>query len=487
MAARTIQPTKGPQEAFLQCNADICIFGGTAGAGKTWALLLEALRHVLNPEFGAVIFRRESPQITNEGGLWDEAGKLYPLAGGTPRDGVLDYRFTPRGRPGGKVSFRHLQHEKDKYKWQGSQIPLICFDELTHFSESQFWYLLSRSRSMSGVTPYIRGTCNADASSWVKRLLAPWVDRKYPGRKAQSGEIRWIVRISGKITWGETREELIEAFPKCKPLSITFIRASIHDNEPLMRANPEYLAMLEALPTVERERLLNGNWDVVNEGLVYPDFGTTIIEPEDWPINLRGRQVGGIDWGFRDPFAALLAIEDVLGCLWIWWEHHESRLTPTAISKLLPRDRDEPPRWWADPSGASQIAEMRLADHDVIACSHVGQKPIKEGVATVTQRITEGSLKVKGDLGALIDEMGKYHYPPDEGKGNKEVPVDKDNHLPDALRYLIVGNDRGRVVKDGAPTESDEEREAREHTETEEREAKIKAHYDPDNDFWWQQ
>ena len=71
-----IRPQPGPQEAFLASSADIAIYGGAAGGGKSWGLLLEGVRHVSNPEFGAVYFRRTMPQIKNEGGLWDESEKL---------------------------------------------------------------------------------------------------------------------------------------------------------------------------------------------------------------------------------------------------------------------------------------------------------------------------------------------------------------------------------------------------------------------------
>ena len=41
-----IKPQKGPQYQFLNpASADIVIYGGAAGGGKTWALLMECLRH----------------------------------------------------------------------------------------------------------------------------------------------------------------------------------------------------------------------------------------------------------------------------------------------------------------------------------------------------------------------------------------------------------------------------------------------------------
>lgn len=214
---------------------------------------METLRHVNNPRFGAVVFRRTYPEIKNEGGLWDEASNIYPLVGARPRETTLEWEFPS----GARVKFAHMQLEKDKYSWQGSQVPLLCFDELTHFSESVFFYMLSRNRSTCGVRPYVRATTNPDADSWVKAFLAPWVDETYPDR-AQSGEIRWFVRDAGQIRW------VPDATPDAK--SVTFIRASIYDNRILLEKNPEYLANLKALPLVERMRLLEGDWSIRPSG-----------------------------------------------------------------------------------------------------------------------------------------------------------------------------------------------------------------------------
>jgi hypothetical protein len=481
MPRTEIRPQPGPQTAFLETSADIAIYGGAAGGGKTWALLLECLRWIRIAMFGAVIFRRLSTQLKNEGGLWDEASNIYPLVGGVAREGSMDYRW-----PGGaSISFRHLKEEKTKYGWQGSQVPLLVFDELTHFSESQFFYLLSRNRSMCGVRPYVRASTNPDAGSWVKRLVGPWVDRKHALYPTPPGVILYFIRHQGHLQWARSREEMAELFPGSRPKSITFIAASIFDNQALLRADPDYLANLEAQSPVERARLLLGDWDVVNEGLVYPDFGTIVVEPDDWPTDLAGKKVGGLDWGFRDPFAGLMATEDVQGNLWVEWEHYEPRMTLTAISEILPRCEDNEPRWWADPAGATQIAEVRRGDHDVVPCSHLGTEPIKSGVAVVTERIRSRSLFVRGDLGSLIDEAGKYRYPESGSLGNPEKPLDRDNHLMDALRYLVVGNDRGRVVKDEAPPQSQTSIEAREMAAEAKRDGEEAEYYDPDAEHWW--
>lgn len=259
--ALAIRPQPGPQESFLSSPADIVIYGGAAGGGKSWGLLLEPLRHVTtNPGFAAVFFRRNTVQIRNPGGLWDESRGLYPLAGGRPIANVLEWRWPF----GGRVKFAHLEHEQTVYDWQGAQIPLICFDELTHFTKQQFFYMLSRNRSTCGVRPYIRATTNPDADSWVKDFIAWWIDQETGYAIAErSGVIRYFIRVNDAIVWADTPEQLREQYgPDVEPKSFTFILARLTDNQILLAKDPGYRANLMAQNAVERARLADGNWKV---------------------------------------------------------------------------------------------------------------------------------------------------------------------------------------------------------------------------------
>lgn len=256
-----IRPQAGPQEAFLSSSADIVIYGGAAGGGKSWGLLLEPLRHVTtNHQFAAVFFRRNTTQIRNPGGLWDESRTLYPMLGARPIKQVLEWRWPF----GGRVKFAHLEHEATVYDWQGAQIPLICFDELTHFTKAQFFYMLSRNRSTCGVRPYIRATTNPDADSWVKEFIAWWIDQDTGYAIAErSGVIRWFVRVNDTIVWGESADELRQKYgADAEPKSATFIEAKLDDNRILLSKDPGYKANLMAQNAVERARLLGGNWKI---------------------------------------------------------------------------------------------------------------------------------------------------------------------------------------------------------------------------------
>ena len=262
-APKIIRPQVGPQELFLSTPADIAFYGGAAGGGKTYALLLESLRHTNNGGFGATIFRRNSNQIKNEGGLWDTAKGLYVPIGGIPVENPQP-RF--RFKSGSKISFAHLQLERDKFAYQGAQIPLIGFDEITHFTSGQFWYMLSRNRSTCGVKPNIRGTTNPDADSWVAPFIQWYwdADTGYP-IPDRSGVIRYFTRLGDEIIWGDTPEAVMAHSPEIireQVKSFTFIASKLTDNKILMEKDPGYLGNLRALGAVERERLEHGNWKI---------------------------------------------------------------------------------------------------------------------------------------------------------------------------------------------------------------------------------
>lgn len=283
-----LKPQKGPQERFLATAADICIFGGSAGSGKTFAELLVPLRFKNVRGFNCVIFRHNANQIFSAGGLWDEALSMYaPITGASVHKGDSAWTFSnSSGEVLSKVSFRHIERDVEVHNYQGSQICCIEYDELTHFTKYQFFYMLSRNRSKCGIKPFVRATCNPDADSWVAEFIAWWIDQDtgYPIPE-RSGKIRYFIRRGDEITWAFKREELWEKFnlvtdeEKAEPKSVTFIGSSIYDNQELLKVNPQYLANLKALPEVERERLLNGNWKIKPSAGKY--FKRTQVEMTD--------------------------------------------------------------------------------------------------------------------------------------------------------------------------------------------------------------
>lgn len=279
-----IKPQPGPQSAFIASQADIAIYGGAAGGGKSFGLLIDPLRHHKNPRFGGTIFRRTSVQVRNEGGLWDESMHIYAPFGAKPRESFLEWRF-PSGM---SMGFAHLEHDNDVFNWQGAQLPWIGFDELTHFSEKQFFYIMSRNRSASGVKPRIRGTCNPDPDSWVRRFIDWWIGPEGYPIPERSGVLRWFIRLDDQFIWANTPEEIFAQYGfgvEIQPKSVTFIPSKLQDNKILMQKDPGYLANLLAQNRVDRMRLLEGNWNVrASAGTFFQRNWFTMVDvvPAGW-------------------------------------------------------------------------------------------------------------------------------------------------------------------------------------------------------------
>jgi predicted phage terminase large subunit-like protein len=264
----------------------VVFYGGSAGGGKTFALLLELARHHTVEGYSAILFRKTFPQIKNPGGLWDTAVALYSqLPGAVIRESALTIEW-PKYRS--KIAFSHLQHEQDKQQHQGAQYPVIGFDEVTHFTKSQFMYLFSRNRlgmCAPKLTPYIRATCNPEPG-WVRDFLAPWVDPKYPHR-ARSGEVRHFFVRGDNVEWVNPDEHEITGDPLRDPKSCTFIRSTIYDNQELLKNDPSYLTNLNSLGAVERARLLDGRWDIEEGDRIFDREWFKLVTPDELPKRFK--------------------------------------------------------------------------------------------------------------------------------------------------------------------------------------------------------
>lgn len=260
-------PHPGPQREFVYSKATITVYGGQAGAGKSFALHLRNSMYAHIPGFTSVLFRRKTNDLRMPGGLWARAHEVYPIIGGTPREDRLEYRFPS----GAMVRHSHMEHENNRFDWGGAEIGHIGFDEIQTFAADQFWFLTSRNRSTCGVQPFMSATCNPDPDSFIFKLIEWWIDPDtglaIPER---SGKIRWIIRADDdKFFWGDTPEQAKETAAAqvrgaraLSPMSFTFIHASLSDNPTLTRNDPHYIVKLQNLPLVERERLLGGNWHI---------------------------------------------------------------------------------------------------------------------------------------------------------------------------------------------------------------------------------
>jgi len=380
-------PQPGQQELFLNSPADIALFGGAAFCGKSFSLLLDFARpeNVATPGYDAVIFRRTYPQIRNAGGLWSESLGLYPAIGGRSKESSLEWEFPA----GSFVRFRHLEYEKNVYDWQGSQVVRIGFDELTLFTEYQFWYLLSRNRSACGVKPRVRATCNPDADSWVARLVDWWIDAEGYPIAERGGVLRWFVRLHGDLVWADSAEELREQFPEIEPKSFTFIPAKIGDNPIGLARDPGYLANLQAQHPVDQARLLLGNWKAKLEaGRVYN---------RQWFKVVPAAPQGGIEIRFWDLAATARAIarstsfytagvklKVVAGDVYLLDCRYE-QLSPSEVDQLIcdTAAQDGPACWvrWEREGGSAGLLHEDQLVKKLVGFNAAGRHPTGDKVS----------------------------------------------------------------------------------------------------------
>lgn len=283
-----IKPQPGFQDSFLSSPADIVIGGGAAGAGKSYALLMEAIRHADNPGYRAVIFRRTTVQVKNSGGLWDTSKEIYLKLADSfgrsphPTENPPKWKFPS----GATLLFSHLEYESTKFDWDGAQIAFLGFDELIHFTPGQFWYLVGRNRSACGVRPYIRATTNPQTSGWVKRFISWWL---YPDDYSdewlrgmpipeRAGVLRYLARWNEASYWGSTPQEAMAALPEEGRAdyrvelvkSVTFIPGTLEENRELNDKDPAYKGNLLSQDKKHAIRLLRGCWyDTLGENELF--------------------------------------------------------------------------------------------------------------------------------------------------------------------------------------------------------------------------
>jgi len=337
-----VRPQRGRQEMFLASSADIAIYGGAAGGGKTFALLMEPLYHISNPNFGAVIFRQSYPQIMNEGGLWDESFEIYPHVRPTPspKTGTLEWVF----RSGARVSFRHMGREATKIDYQGAQIPMIGWDQLEQFTAGQFFFMLSRNRSTCGVRPYIRGTANPQPG-WLAEFLDWWIAEDGYARLDRIGKVRHFIRAGDSIMWGDAAADLQETYngERVEPKSVCFIPASIYDNPALLRKDPGYLSNLMALGEVDRLRLLGdrergGNWRVRESGKKFKRSWFEVVDcaPASYDALVRFWDMAATEAKKgTDPDWTVGALVGIKDGIWYIVDVRRDRATPHNTERLV--------------------------------------------------------------------------------------------------------------------------------------------------------
>lgn len=218
------------------------------------------LKYVDDPRTACIMFRKTSPQLTGQGGLIDTARDIY---GQLPKRRQPKYKVQDKEFKfpnGATVRYRPMEHEKDKYDYQGLQFTFIGFDEATQFTWSQIEYLMSRMRSASKYQSRMVMSCNPDPDHELRKMIDWYLDSDGYPIPERDGVIRWFLQLDDEFYWSDSKEDLIEKYEcdPADPVSFSFISATIYDNPPMLNNNPKYLSKLKALNEVDKAQLLYG-------------------------------------------------------------------------------------------------------------------------------------------------------------------------------------------------------------------------------------
>ena len=408
-------PNEGPQTDFLAASEKDVLYGGAAGGGKSFAMLIDPLRYCHIKEHRALILRRSMPELRE---LIDKSRELYPKAfkGAKFREVEKLWSFPS----GAKIEFGFLEKDADVYRYQGQAYSWIGFDEITHLPTEFGWnYLASRLRTTNpNLETYLRCTANPGG------VGAQWVKKRY-------------VEASEPNTTFKGKDGLTRKF----------IPALLQDN-PYLAEDGEYERMLQSLPAVQRRQLLEGNWDVA-EGAAFAEFATDVHVIPPFELPNWWERVKGIDYGYAAESCCLWgAVDPDDKTIIIYRELYRKGLTGEALADTITQMEENEIK--SIPGVLDTAAWARTGytgptiGETLVNRGHKLRRADKNRIAGKTQihehlRQREGAgrprLQIFSNCVNLIKELQGI---PLSANNPEDVDTKAADHAYDALRYMLM-------------------------------------------------
>lgn len=408
----------GPQENFLAAGETDVLYGGSAGGGKSYAMIVDPLRFAHKTAHRALILRRSMPELRE---LIDKSRELYPKAfpGCKYREVEKLWNFPS----GAKVEFGFLERDADVYRYQGQAYSWIGFDEITHLPTEFSWnYLASRLRTTDPeITPYMRCTANPGG------VGAHWVKKRYISPAPPN-----------------------DSFMGADGITRKFIPARLQDN-PYLAYDGRYEQMLKSLPPAQRKQLLEGDWDVA-EGAAFTEFERPLHVIAPFEIPIHWERIKGIDYGYASESCCIWgAVDPSDGTLIIYRELYRKGLLGTELAQLLTEMEI------SDPMSVRGVLDTACWSRTGTTGPTVGETLVRAGhkLRPADKNRIAGKIQIHEYL--KLQNSGRpriqiFNTCPNLIRELQSIPLDKNNpedvdthasdHAYDALRYLVMARPR---------------------------------------------
>ena len=438
------KPNPGPQSEFLSASEREVLYGGSAGGGKSYAMLADPLHGLNSPNFSGLLVRHTTEELRE---LIQKSQELYPKAiPGIKWSERKSQWTTPQG---GRLWMSYLDKDTDVTRYQGQAFNWLGFDELTQWSSPYAWdYMRSRLRSAHSkeLGLYMRATTNPGGAghAWVKKTF---ID------PAPSNQSFWATNIETGETIKFPRGHSKEGQPLFKR---RFIPASLFDN-PYLAESGDYAAMLLSLPEHQRKQLLEGNWDV-NEGAAFPEFNRKKHVIADYKIPASWTKFRACDYGYGSYTGVLWFAVTPSEQLVVYREMYCSKVTATDLADMIldAESADGTIRYgvldsslWHNrgdtgPSLAEQMnmKGCRWRPSDRSRGSRVAGKNEIHRRLQVDEFTDEPRLVFMESCTNTIAQLPSI---PLDKKNPEDVDTHAEDHLYDALRYGIMTRPRSSL------------------------------------------
>jgi hypothetical protein len=449
------KPNTGPQTQFLAAGEREVLYGGSAGGGKSYAMLADPLRYMGHPSFSGLLLRHTTEELREL--VW-KSQEIYPKIWKGIKWSERKMQWVAPS--GARLWMSYLDRDDDVLRYQGLAFSWIGFDELTQWATPFAWnYMRSRLRTASSDLPiYMRATTNpgGPGHGWVKKMFidpAPY-GKTFDATNIETGEV---------LKYPAGHSKAGQALFKRK-----FIPARLSDN-PYLSREGDYEAMLLSLPEQQRRQLLEGDWDI-KEGAAFTEFNRDIHVVEPFHIPHNWVKFRSCDYGYGSFSAVLWFAVSPSEQLIVYRELYVSKVLATDLADMINELEAEDgnikygvldsslwhKRGDTGPSLAEQMIMRgcRFRPSDRSKGSRVSGKNEIHRRLQVDEYTEEPRIVFFDTCTNMVSQLPAI---PLDKKNPEDVDTRAEDHLYDALRYGIMSRPRFSIFDydpHGTPTRS---------------------------------